>query len=372
MNKYKKIILATIIAGTIFMGAFTSCTKIQNGFISPYIQYAVNEFSFVRGRVASSYSLIPDGSNIPLHVKWTHIYDSTGKIVDDIFRKKYLVGIWTAAYNPLTDKDYASIFAKRATDSLPPIVVNEANGTISSNSGSFNLPLGTYTMDLEVSNSAGTQELKSIMKLRITDGAAVEISPQTGNFSLGLLVANTAGGPGAAGGSNNGLAFNGPNNPFVVYKVTRLADTPNVFIIKITDRNGVPFNPAAGEIAKRPNGGLNPMPPFLQNLEDYAPDTYVATSTALTIKYPLTPFPIVSLGNGFNMYYRIPTRFVAIDSTSAWSSNPSGNFYKGTADSHYLGVYTLNKYDFSLRIPLRIQVPGSYELDIKFLHITHR
>ena len=372
MNKYKKIILATLIAGTIFTAAFTSCTKIQDGFISPYIQYAVNEFSFVRGRVASSYSLIPDGSNIPLHVKWTHIYDSTGKIVDDIFRKNYLVGIWKDAYDPLTDKDYASIFAKRSTDSLPPIVVNEANGTITTNSGSYNLPLGTYTMDLEVSNSAGKQELKGIMKIRITDGAAVEISPETGNFSLGLLVANTAGGPGAAAGANNGLAFNGPNNPFVDYKLTRLADTPNVFTLKIMDRNGTVFNPQAGEIAKRPNGGLNPIPPFLQNLQDYAPDTYVTTPTTISIKYPLTPFPIVSLGNGFNMYYRIPTKFVAIDSTSAWTSNPSGNFYKGKSDSHYLGVYTLDKYDFSLRIPLRIQVPGSYELDIKFLHITHR
>jgi hypothetical protein len=362
MNKYTKIILAAILAGTLFTGAFTSCTKIQNGFISPYIQYAVNEFSFVRGRVASSYSLIPDGSNIPLHVKWTHIYDSTGKIVDDIFKKKYLVGIWTAAYNPLTDLTYASIFAKRTTDSLPPIVVNEANGTISTNSGSLNLPLGTYTMDLEVSNSAGTQELKNIMKLNVMDGIPIETSPQSGAFANGRAPTNTAAVK---------YFFNGANNPFVYYTVLRYADTPNVFTLKIVDRNGTPFNPKT-EIIKRPAAGLNPVPAFLQNLQDYAPDTYLATDTAITIKYPIVPFPIVSLGNGFNMYYHIKTGAVQIDSTSTWSANTPGKFYQGTSDSHYLGTYLNGRFDYSIRIPMRILVPGAYLMTVKILNVTHR
>ncbi|MEO6818481.1 MAG: hypothetical protein ABI204_02050 [Ginsengibacter sp.] len=365
MNTYKKIILATIIAGTIFSAAFTSCTKIQDGFISPYIQYAVNEFSFVRGRITSSYSLIPDGSNIPLHVTWTHIYDSTGKIVDDIFRKKYLVGIWTSAYDPLTDITYASIFAKRAVDSLPPILVNEANGTITTNSGSFNLPLGTYSMDLEVSNSAGKQELKNILKITITDGKALETAPEQGTFRNQLaLVGNAAPSP--------IFNFSNNDNPFDDYSVTRFADTPNILVLKVMDRNGVPFSPLKGEITKRPNTGLNPIPPFLQNLQDYAPDTYIATDTAMIIKYPLTPFPIISLGNGFNMYYNILSTHISIDSTSDWSINTPGNFYKGPADPHYLGVYQNGRYNYYLRVPMRIQVPGAYEIAIKVLNITYR
>ena len=364
MKTYKKIILAIIIAGTIFTGAFTSCTKIQDGFISPYLQYAVNEFSFVRGRIASSYSLIPDGSNIPLHVKWTHIYDSTGKIVDDIFKKKYLVGIWTSAYDPLADITYASIFAKRTIDSLPPIVVNEANGTITTNSGSFNLPVGTYSMDLQVSNSAGTQELKNILKINIMDGKGLETSPEIGTFRNQLAVVGNA-----APAIN---IFSAANNPFDDYTVTKFADTPNVLILKVMDRNGVPFSPLKGEITKRPNTGLNPIPPFLQNLQDYAPDTYIATDTAIIIKYPLTPFPIVSLGNGFNLYYNILSPHITIDSTSNWSSNTPGNFYKGPADSHYLGVYTNGKYNCYFRIPMRIQVPGAYEIAVKILNLTRR
>ena len=372
MKKNKIIFFLFVLCAIAIADIFSGCTKVEKGFISPYQQYAVNQFTIIRGRVSTSYSLINDGSSIPMHIKWTHIYDSTGKIVDEIFSKKYTVGIWTAAYDPKTDVDYASIVAKRSTAEMEPIVVNEFNGTITSNEGSLNIPLGYYTMDLDVSNEAGTVHLKDIMQINVVDGEAVGISPDPGAFSLSLLVANTAGGAGALGGANNGVMFNGNNNPFVYYTVTRFADTPNVFIVKVTDKNGVVFNPKIGEIAKRPNSGLNPNPPFLQNLEDYAPDTFEATDTAMTLKYPLVPFPINSLGNGYNMYYRLPTKYVAIDSTSSWTTNAAGNFYKDVEDSHYLGVYSNDKFDYALRIPLRIYVPGSYELNIKLLDATHR
>ncbi|MEX6686573.1 hypothetical protein QTN47_03655 [Danxiaibacter flavus] len=135
--------------------------------------------------------------------------------------------------------------------------------------------------------------------------------------------ANTASGP------TNNLLFNGTNNPFVVEKITRFADTPNVVIVRITDKNGQVFNPAKGEVAKRPNSGLNPTPPFLQNLQDYAPDIYKALDTAMFLKFPLVPFPIASLGNGYNVYYRIPTKFVHIDSTATWAANVGGGYYPG-------------------------------------------
>ena len=127
-----------------------------------------------------------------------------------------------------------------------------------------------------------------------------------------------------------------------------------------------------GEFTKRPNSGLNPVPPFLQNLQDYAPDTFVASDSAISLKYPLTPFPINSLGNGYNMYYRVPAQYVHIDSTTSWTSNTAGNLYKGISDSHYRGMYKDGLYDYSLRIPMRVQVPGSYEIKIKILNATHR
>jgi hypothetical protein len=363
IKKYRKINMAILFLVIAFAELFSGCTKIGKGFLSPYVQYAVNQFSIIRGRTTSSYSLVTDGSSIPMHVKWTHIYDASGNIVDTLFSKKYPVAIWTAAYNPATDKDYASIMAKRSVDNLPPIIVNETNGTIEANSGTINLPIGIYTMDLGVSNSAGTQDLKKIMQIVILDGKPLETAPEQGAFASGRALAGTA---------PVRYFYNGQNNPFVSFNITRFADTPNILILKFIDRNGVPFNAKTGEIIKRPNTGLNPNPPFLQNLQDYAPDTYVATDTAISIKYPLAPFPIASLGNGFNMYYNILASSVQIDSTSSWSSNTAGLYYQGITDNHYLGTYINGRYDYSIRVPMRIQVPGSYEISVKILNVTHR
>lgn len=57
--------------------------------------------------------------------------------------------------------------------------------------------------------------------------------------------------------------------------------------------------PTIKEIAKRPDSGLNPNPPFLQNLQDYAPDTFVGSDTAMTLRYPLTLFtsPLWAMGS---------------------------------------------------------------------------
>ncbi|SDC46378.1 protein of unknown function [Niabella drilacis] len=348
------VLLIAVVAG---------CTKVDKGFLSPYVQYA-SDFTVIRGRVGKSYSLVTDGSSLPIKVKLLHIYNEAGEIVDDVFKKAYPVEIWTERYDPLVDKSYAAIKAKQKTVDLPPITVNESNGTIESNAGTLYLPLGTYSLDLEVSNEAGSEVVQKIIKLKLVDGDPVEITPQTGSFSASLLVAGTA--------SGAGTLFNGNNNPFVQYSITRTADTPNVFVLRVEDRNGVVFSPAKGEIAKRPNSGLNPNPPFLQNLEDYAPDTFTALDTAMVLRYPLVPFPLQSLGNGYNMYYRLPARFVRIDNTSTWSANAAGNFYKGTADPHYVGIYPDNAYDYAIRIPMRIFVPGSYRLVVRLLNTTHR
>lgn len=90
------------------------------------------------------------------------------------------------------------------------------------------------------------------------------------------------------------------------------------------------------------------------------------------IRYPLTPFPIVSLGNSFLMYYNIKTDYVTTDRTSNWTSNPENLKYQGSSDSHYLGVYKNGVYDYSVRIPMRVQLPGAYIFSVKILNATHR
>lgn len=361
LNKTKRRLLTLAAFGALGIAA---CAKFAPGFLSPYMQYAVNQFSIIRGRQATSYSMITDGSSVPLKIEWTHIYDAQGNIMDSLFRKTYPVSIWTAAYNPHTDTTYSLIMAKRSVENMEPLDVNASSGTIEANAGSLYLPVGSYKMDLKVSNSAGTETLDTIMQINIADGKPLETAPEQGAFSNSLAVYGNA----AAAKT----IYNGQNNPYDMVTVTRLADTPNLLVLKVTDRNGVPFNYKTGEITKRPNTGLNPNPPFLQNLQDYAPDTYQATDTAISIRFPLVPFPIASLGNGFNMYYNILAPHVLIDSTSTWSGNTSGVYYQGTADSHYKGVYATGRYNYYIRIPMRVQVPGSYEIVVKILNVTHQ
>jgi len=341
-----------------------SCTKVDKGYLSPTMAFSVSQFTVVMGRAASSYSLVSDGSTIPLTIKLLHVYDANGTIVDDIFNKTYPVSIWTAAYDPTTDNTYAKIMAKRTVVQMTPITINETSGTVQATPATVYLALGSYTIDIQVTNVVGTQVLKKIMTINLVDGKTIETTPETGSYSLSRLFANTATGA--------GTLFGGNNNPFVVETITRVADTPNALVIKVMDKNGVAFSPKKNEIMKRPNSGLNPIPPFLQNLQDYAPDTYVTTDTDMSINFPLVPFPIVSLGNGFNMYYRIPTAFAHIDSTSAWSANAAGTFYTGTGDTHFKGYYKDNLYDYAFRIPLRVQVPGSYLITLKLLNVMHR
>ena len=353
------IIMFSLISFSEFIGG---CTKIQKGYLSPLIRYPLTEVSLVRGRIFTSANLLPDGSSIPLNAKLLHVYDSTGKSVDDIFLKTYPTTIWTAIYDPAVDTTAAQILKKRTTVKLTPISVNERNGSITSNPSSINLPLGSYTIDLQVSNVEGTQILKNILKLNILDGARIE-TWQYDIIANGIALANQA---------RVVYTFRGSDNPFVITDIKVIADTPNLVIFKFVGRDGVPFNPITGEVKKRPRSGLNPVPPFLQNLQDYQPDTYVATDTSISVKFPLTPFPIVSMGNAFMMYYNIKASAVNIDSTSSWGGSQAGMYYQGTSDPHYLGQYTAGKYDYSVRIPLRIYVPGTYEVTIRMLNMNHR
>lgn len=364
MKKGKIFIYIIIVLSIIsFTGLFNSCTKIQHGYLSPFMTYQATEFTVIAGRTMSSATMNLDGSTTPIQAKWLHFYDSTGKNVDHLFSKKYPVDVWTAAFDPSVDLTFDQISTKLRTDSLEPLIISEKSGVITSNAGSLNLPLGTYTMDLQVSNPEGTQVLEKILKINIVHGEPLETDPEAGTFAVGWALANQA---------QVTYFYNGPNIPYLQYTVNRISDQPNNLMVKVTDKNGVPFNPKTGEIKGRPNTGLNPNPPFLQTIEAYAPDTYETTDTYMSVKFPITPFPTASLGNGWHMYYNIAASAVIVDSTSQWSGNSAGTFYQGVSDPHYLGVFTPGRVDYSVRFPLRVYVPGTYEFTVKLLNVTHK
>jgi hypothetical protein len=317
----------------IFCLALSGCTKYEKGFLSPYFQYPISLYTVPKGRLFNSDAINPDGSSVPFKIKLVHIYDASGNIVDDMFAKTYPVTVWTSSYNILSDTTYDLIVSKRKIEQLPPVQVNESNGEIVANQATRFLPSGLYSMDLQVSNVVGNQTLKKIVSFKLADAPPFETAPTLGSVYDRLFKVG------------NESVVKSAKNPS--FSVTRVADSPNLVIFKLLDKNGVPFNPKKGEIVKRPNSGLNPNPPFLQNFQDYT-HSYIATDTAMVFPFAFTPMPYISLGNGYNLYYRIPTQFVHINGfpDDTYSCNP--------------------------RIPVRIWQPGTYNITMQFPDLTHR
>ena len=117
---------------------------------------------------------------------------------------------------------------------------------------------------------------------------------------------------------------------------------------KLLILNGVAFNPKAGEIGRRPVAGT--AGGFLQTMQDYAL-SYEAFDDRMEFVYGVNPFPLSSLGNGYNYYYRIPTQFVKFDDS--------------------LGLPD-NQYSANARFSLRVYLPGVYDVTVFVDGVTRK
>jgi hypothetical protein len=311
-----------------------SCTKYQKGFLSPNIQYLESSYSISKGRVFTSDAVNPDGSSLPLTVTLLHVYDSAGNVMDSIFFKKYPVTTWNSAYNAQTDTTISEIQARQQVQQLPPITLNAGSGVITANFATYYLPTGTYWFDEKVSNLVGSETFHKLVSVTLVDAPPFQSVPDLGSIYNKLFKVGNE--------SVTALAA------APVTTISYLADSPNVIIFKLLDKNGVPFDPKNGEIVKRPAAGLNPIPPYLECFEDYT-NSYTYTDTAMLFNYALTPFPFTPFGpDQYNLYYRIPTQYFSVDGypDGEWSANP--------------------------RIPFRLWIPGVYEITMQFPDLTHK
>jgi hypothetical protein len=317
----------------ICFAAIYACKKTAVGFLSPYIHYEQSPILIPKGRAFLSAGLNGDGTSQPISVRVLHYYDkATGKVLDTLFNKTFPVQIWTGLYNSKTDTTLQLINAKLKTVNTTPISVNPASGQIVANYGALKLPAGEYQFDLEIKNETGTKVYPKIGDFILKDTTTYDAVPALGTQYDKLFQVG-----------NEGVSKLAKTPTLTI---TRVADTPNIVTVQFLDKNGVFFDPKKGEVQRRPNTGLNPNPAFLQTLQDYS-IAYSATDNAMIFKFPFTPFPLNSLGNGYNIYYRIPSNYAHIDGEpdGKWSMNP--------------------------RFPIRIYVPGSYVVTMQFPDVTH-
>ncbi|MFB2118158.1 hypothetical protein [Parapedobacter sp. 2B3] len=328
----KRNIKLSILAAASLAMAAVACKKVPDGFLSDYIRYEELPINVPQGRAYVSYALNPDGSNKPATIKLLNVYDkATGNDVTDLFMQKYELPVWTGYYDPKVDTTLELIDAKRKDSLVYPISINTSSGQLEANRATVNLPLGSYEFDLEVTNSAGTKQYPRIGEFNLNEAPFFEIPAVRSTVAMKVGAESTTQLLPAGG-----------------IEVNRIGDDEDKIIVRIVDENGISFNPKAGEIARRPASGTSGG--WLQTMQDYSL-SYELFDDRMEFIYGVVPFPLNSLGNGFNYYYRIPTEYVHFDES--------------------LGLPD-DTYSCNARFSFRAFLPGTYEITVIVEGITKR
>lgn len=290
-RNFKTNIGLIILLAVILTGAWVSCKKTAVGYLSQQMRYSNPQIDIPQGQLFISSSLNFDGSTAPYNVKLLSITNmATGQPASKFLENDSLQ-VWTAAPNQGKDTSLSMILAKRKDTLLPIFSINPYNGQITVLPTSTKVDTGYYSIDISVSNIGGTRIFKNAASIHLTEGLPYAIKGSVWGRSTAS--------------SNESNAGYKPMRTEVV----KLADSPNRLILKIVDKNGIPFDPKKGEITDRYSGGAR--------LQDYGDLTYssplAVTDTAIVYPLPFVEFPLFSLSNGKNAYYRVPHKYIDID-----------------------------------------------------------
>lgn len=280
----------TIIFFSTLVVTLCCCNKTEEGFLSDKLFYRANPFNAAKGRVSTSAPLETDGSTQSLHVKLLAVRDKTGAVAQNM-TKEYEIPVYKGEIRS-TDSTLELLSKKLGTALYKPFDVNEVGGRLEVTPASMFVDTGIYEFDIEVSNIKGTKLLKNIAKVRITPAVPFQLIRQFASTSA-----------------------SGQEATFVTqadFSVTveRVPAGSNKIIIKFVDKNGILFNPKAGEVIPRATlaGATGLRYEFRQFAPFYAEEK---TDTALVYQYPdKTPvFPLFTLNNAYLSSYRIPAAF---------------------------------------------------------------
>lgn len=286
-----------------------ACKKITPGFLSETLRYTTPEVYCLRGlALVQSDKISLDGSTPPVTFEMLNLRDSAGGKLPEAFNTKYEVTVFKPGmtFNVDTDTTIELLNQKRETIQVEPMQFNTVSGQITFNRGSANLPMGIYNFDIKATNRTGTKTYPSFGSIHVIDPTNEDMFTQEDNVN------NTF-----PDGSTVSQALKNPRLTF-----RKVSDEGARIILKIIDKNGVPFNPVAGEILRRGDR------PTFENYARFNP--VVFTDTAMVCDFEVAPFPLAPYkdATGYNwnhfIYYRIPSNHVTIDGflDGKYSANP--------------------------------------------------
>jgi hypothetical protein len=243
---------------------FAGCEKIEKGFLSDNMYYVDNPLVTSQGSVTVSSSLVADGSTTPLHVELTRVVDDHGNDMDSVMTKTDSI-IGFSGNVTYLDSTLDLLSKKIQTTAAKPLSVSPLGGRIQLTPATQYVPLGSYTIDVKVTNIRGTHTLAGACTIVITGSS----SPDT-------VYSGTYGG---TFDPSTGTFLAGIANP--VINVSYSATATNKIIYKFVDKNGKLYDAKTWGIGTRKNRWN------MKQFDPYYPQ--VLTDTSVEYQYPTVP-----------------------------------------------------------------------------------
>lgn len=345
----KKIIKVVLLVITVVSLAL-ACRKIEVGFLSDYVKYGNTLITVPNGVGYTSAALVDDGSTLPLSIELLAMRNSsTGAIATDLITPRPLQ-TWKALYNYKTDTTAALVNAKIEMKDLPAFELNKVSGQFRFNPNTRFATGTDYEFDLRISNIRGTKDYPKIGKIKLAPfapltyvgGTNLGVTNQTTNVAIYSFVEDI------------NLQIAGTSLVETITKISTESAPGITVILKVLDKNGTPWNPAAGEVLAGYPGSV--LPNYL--------DSSVGTefkSDRIIYHFPVTPFPFTgALWYNANplAYFNVPNKCVgAVDSKGL----VAGQVYN-PAQPHYLR-FRLNHFIYD---------SGTWEIKVNFLNVTRK
>lgn len=274
-----------------------SCEKVKPGYLSSDLFYVQNPLVAARGANTVSGALQVNGSTTPIYVEVVKIVDANGNRVDSLLATKGSFPGFSDAISA-ADSTLDLLNKKIVQVTAPAVSVNPQGGRIQVSPASKAIPMGTYTLDIKVSNSSGSVMLPGACKIVV--GASIPPDTVYSGAYAGTLD--------ALGNYSGGLA-----NPNVA--VQYIPSSTNKIVFKWVDKNGKVYDAKVHGIDVR-KGRWN-----FRNFDPYYPQ--VLTDTSVEYQYPT-----------------VPNEFPAFPNNGSDGTTPRGNFgcfFKLSAGSNSTG-----------------------------------
>jgi len=342
----KSIKIALIIA--VVMSFAWACKKIEVGYLSDYIKYNNPIMTVLAGQNYVSPALDSDGSTLPLKAEIIAFRNKdTGELATDLLTPHPVV-VWSKPYDWKVDTIEANLLKKISIVDEPAVQLNEVSGQVRFGVNTL-LAKGTkYEFDLRISNVNGTKDFPGIGQVSIPATASnppvkfngqtrLRVVDQTTNVILWTFFENLT------------KLQDGTSTWHTVKKISDESAPGKkdgiTVILKVLDKNGVPFSAAKGELKSSWPGSTLPGYEMAsvntQRLDD-----------RIVYHFPVLPFPYYSWYQGDLTYYQIDSK--AVGTIDHANFNPTHNYW------------------INFRQDFKIYEAGTFEVVVKFNNVARK